>query len=162
MSITNKQMEHKSVEESLVLHILEIAAQMIRKGNTITEKVGMTTQQWIIMLYIYGDPNIPNIDKKLPNQTGVLASDIAEALNVSRPNITNIINSLVEKGFITQEADVTDRRRKLLKITTLGLNVLKQIEPSRHKANAVLFSKFSQESLKELLTSLQIILSGFQ
>ena len=152
-------MESKSVEESIVLHLLEVAAQMTKKGDILTNKVGITTQQWIIMLYIYGDPNIPNIETKLPNESGVLASDIADALNVSRPNITNIINNLVQKGLISQEFDVVDRRRKLLKITSQGMELLNTIEPFRRKANAILFSKFSQEQLGELLGDLQVVLS---
>lgn len=152
-------MENKTVEESLVLHLLEVAAQMTKKGDILTNKVGITTQQWIIMLYIYGDPNIPNIETKLSNQSGVLASDIADALNVSRPNITNIINGLVEKGLIIQESDATDRRRKLLKITTQGMETLETIEPFRRKANSMLFSKFSKEQLAELLEDLQVVLS---
>lgn len=152
-------MKHKSIEESVVLYLLEVAAQMSKKGDTITNRVGITTQQWLIMLYIYGDPNIPDIEKKLTNQTGVLASDIAEALNVSRPNITNIINSLVAKGLIAQECDSTDRRRKLLKISPLGLEIIEQIEPFRMKANAMLFSVFKKNELNELLSHLTVILS---
>ncbi|MCU0389607.1 MAG: MarR family transcriptional regulator [Thermoflexibacter sp.] len=152
-------MKSKTLEESIVLHILEVAAQMAQKGDIITNRVGITTQQWIVMLYIYGDPNIPNIDKKLTNETGVLASDIASALNVSRPNITNLVNSLVSKGLIYQEADAEDRRRKLLKISEQGLELLQQLEPFRRKANSMLFSKFTKEELSSILKDLQIILA---
>jgi DNA-binding MarR family transcriptional regulator len=152
-------MKSKTLEESIVLHILEVAAQMAQKGDIITNRVGITTQQWIVMLYIYGDPNIPNIDKKLTNETGVLASDIASALNVSRPNITNLVNSLVSKGLIYQEADAEDRRRKLLKISEQGLELLQQLEPFRRKANSMLFSKFTKEELSIILKDLQIILA---
>jgi DNA-binding MarR family transcriptional regulator len=152
-------MESKTVEESIVLHLLEVAAQMTKRGDIITNKVGITTQQWIIMLYIYGDPNIPTVESKLPNQSGVLASDIADALNVSRPNITNIITNLVQKGLILQESDAVDRRRKLLKITSQGMEVLETINPFRRKANAMLFSQFSEEQLIELLGNLEIVLS---
>jgi DNA-binding MarR family transcriptional regulator len=152
----------KSLQETLVLTILELAAQLSRRGDIISEKVGITTQQWIIMLYIYGDPNIPYIEKnnlvsKSENlgESGILASEIAEALNVSRPNITNIINSLVEKGLIEQHEDPNDRRRRRLRVTPKGIQLLEEIEPVRRHANIALFSKVAEKELRLMLTNMQ-------
>ncbi|MCS6969328.1 MAG: MarR family transcriptional regulator [Cytophagales bacterium] len=157
-------MQSPATEEKLVLTILELAAALNRRGDVISEQVGITTQQWIIMLYIYGDPNIPYIgkkysaDKHFQHNAGMLASDIAEALNVSRPNITNIINLLTAKELVEQQPDENDRRRKILRLTPKGIEVLKRIEPFRRKANLALFSALSKEQLEATLHNLEIIL----
>jgi DNA-binding MarR family transcriptional regulator len=157
-------MQIPAVEEKLVLTILELAAALNRRGDIISELVGITTQQWIIMLYIYGDPNIPYIgkqyaaDKHFQHNAGMLASDIAEALNVSRSNITNILNTLTAKELVEQTLDETDRRRKILRLTPKGIQVLKRIEPFRRKANAALFSVLEREKLQETLHNLEEIL----
>lgn len=157
-------MQSPATEEKLVLTILELAAALSRRGDIISEVVGITTQQWIILLYIYGDPNIPYIgkkysaDKHFQHNAGMLASDIAEALNVSRPNITNIVNLLTAKGLVEQTLDETDRRRKILRLTDKGIQILKRIEPFRRKANIALFSVLGQKRLEETLRNLEEIL----
>jgi DNA-binding MarR family transcriptional regulator len=157
-------MQSPAVEEKLVLTILELAAALSRRGDIISELVGITTQQWIIMLYIYGDPNIPYIgkrysaDKHFQHNSGMLASDIAEALNVSRPNITNILNLLTAKGLVEQTLDEADRRRKILRLTPKGIHILKRIEPFRRKANIALFSILSKEQLEATLHNLEELL----
>lgn len=157
-------MQSPAIEEKLVLTILELAAALNRRGDIISELVGITTQQWIIMLYIYGDPNIPYIgkkysaDKHFQHNAGMLASDIAEALNVSRPNITNILNLLTSKGLVEQTLDETDRRRKILRLTPRGIQILQRIEPFRRKANLALFSVLSKEKLEDTLHNLEELL----
>jgi DNA-binding MarR family transcriptional regulator len=147
-----------SVEDALVLTILELAAQLTQNGNLITEQVKLTTQQWLIMLYICRDPNIPFINQKTSHE-GVFASDIAEALNVSKPNITNLVGSLLEKDLVAQIDDNIDRRRKALVITSKGKQVLEQIETERIKANQSLFGQLNPQERQDMLKYLQLCLS---
>lgn len=102
---------------------------------------GVTTQQWLVMLHLAHDPNIPFIDENEPDDY-LTSSDLASAMNVSRPNITSIINSLMEKGMVEQRDDEYDRRVKRILLTPQGLRVLEEIQPIRQMANARLFSHF--------------------
>ncbi len=140
----------KSLEDSLVLGVLELAAQLTKNGNKITEPVGITTQQWLIMLYVGKDPNIPRFEQE-QNHEEVFASDIAEALNVSKPNITNLVNSLTSKGLIEQSKNPQDRRRKILEITPKGKEVLEAIETKRTQANEKLLADLSYRERQNLL-----------
>lgn len=147
----------KTVEDELVLSLLEVAAQLTKNGTIITQEVGLTTQQWLILLYICRDPNIPFLSKKSSGEE-IFASDIAEALNVSKPNITNLIGSLLEKELITQLENDTDRRKKSLAITKKGKETIEKIESKRNQANSRLFAKLGETDKIKMLEYLHFCL----
>lgn len=150
-------MRKETVEESLVLSIIELAAQMTKRGDLLTQELGITTQQWLILLYIYGDPNIPFLNSQRMKE-GVFAKDIADALDVSKPNIANLVNILSQKGLITQIEDPIDRRRKRLKITDKGIEVISCMEQKRQEANQALFASLDQNERLEMLQLLHACL----
>ncbi|WP_338793833.1 MarR family transcriptional regulator [Bernardetia sp. Wsw4-3y2] len=143
----------KTNNESIVLAIIEIAAQMLKKGSNLTNIIGLTTQQWMVLLYVQGDQNIPYAEERL-QQGGILASDIAEALNVSRPNITNLIQVLADKGLIKQDKDPKDKRRKVLVLTRKGKDAIGKVAPLRENANMRLLNDFTEEEKDDLLAKL--------
>ncbi len=143
----------KTNNESIVLAIIEIAAQMLKKGSNLTNIIGLTTQQWMVLLYVQGDQNIPYAEERL-QQGGILASDIAEALNVSRPNITNLIQVLADKGLIKQDKDPKDKRRKVLVLTRKGKDAIGKVAPLRENANMRLLHDFTEEEKDDLLAKL--------
>lgn len=147
----------KTNEESIVLAIIELAAQMLKKGANLTNIIGLTTQQWMVLLYIQGDTNIPYAEERL-QQGGILASDIAEALNVSRPNITNLLQVLSDKGLITQDKDPKDKRRKVLVLTRKGREAIGKVAPLRENANRRLLYDFTEEEKEDLLNKLMYCL----
>ena len=143
----------KLIEHTLVQYIIDLATNIKRNGSLVSSQIDLTTQQWMILLLLAGDPNHPymadGVNKKL------MASDIADALGVSRPNITNLINSLVDKGFVTQIDDGFDRRKKILNLTPAAFGVIGAIEPLRKDANKRLFGDFSEEEKELFLSFLQ-------
>lgn len=145
----SEQYISKSMEESLVFLLLNLANQMQRNGDVIADQVSLTTQQWLILLFIGGDPNIPRMEKMISDR-GFLASEIAESLGVSRPNITVLVNSLIRKGLVEQVADPEDRRRKRLRLTGKGWQIIHKMEPIRRRFNRALFSRLDHEDLEEL------------
>ena len=78
----------------------------------------------------------------------MLASEIANARGVSRPNISVLVAALLRKGLVQQHDDPVDRRRKYLSITDKGLRALEQIEPVRRQVNTNLFADFSAEEME--------------
>ncbi|WP_375563326.1 MarR family winged helix-turn-helix transcriptional regulator [Bernardetia sp. OM2101] len=143
----------KTNNESIVLAIMELAAQMLKKGSSLTNIIGLTTQQWMVLLYVQGDTNIPYAEERI-QEGGILASDIAEALNVSRPNITNLLQILADKGLITQDKDPKDKRRKVLVLTRKGRDAIAKVAPLRENANRRLLYDFSEEEKEDLLSKL--------
>lgn len=77
--------------------------------------------------------------------------DLSEAMSITRPNITPIIDELIAEGNVSREIDETDRRITRLVITEKGEQQLKQnlkeIKPRLEEYK----DRYTEEQL-ELLT----------
>lgn len=145
----------ESTEESLILTLLDLANHLTRNGERIARREGLTAQQWLLLLQIAGDPNFPNLGATAEAGSAVLASNIAAARGVSRPTISALVSSLVQKGLVSQEEDPGDRRQKALRATPAGLEVLARIQGPRHRANQELLADFDTPEIERVLRVLQ-------
>lgn len=134
----------KSLNASVIFHVIKFNETIRKNGDVLTKDFGITTQQWLIMLLLANDPNVIYLQEK-PQEKPLLAKELAEAMNVSRANITNLINVLLEKDMIKQSYDKQDRRRKRLILTPAGEAVIEKLEVTRHEGNEKLLAEFSKE-----------------
>lgn len=51
---------------------------------------------------------------------GITVSELLDILRITKQSLSRVLNALVERGFIKQEAGVTDRRQRLLHLTDEG------------------------------------------
>ncbi|MEM9685869.1 MAG: MarR family transcriptional regulator [Bacteroidota bacterium] len=123
-------MIEKSIEESIVLSIFDLSNQLKKIGDEVYQKVGLTTQQWFILMYLSNNPNLPFF-KREKHEKAIMASELATSLNVTRSNITNLISVLLDKGLVKQYEDGQDRRRKRLTLTQKGVALVHKMQPSR-------------------------------
>jgi len=145
----------ESTEESLILTLLDLANHLTRNGERIAQQEGLTAQQWLLLLQIAGDPNIPRLGAPAKAGSAVLASTIATARGVSRPTISALVSSLVFKGLVSQAEEPGDRRQKALRATPAGRAVLARIEPARHRANKELLAGFEPSEISLVLRILR-------
>jgi DNA-binding MarR family transcriptional regulator len=127
----------------------------------LTEKYGITTQQWIILLLLAKDPNIIYIQEH-PEKNNLQAKDLAEALNVSRANITNLLTILIQKNLVQQVSDGIDKRNKIITLTRQGEKVIDEMEVPRKKRNDYLFRNFSKEQKNSFIDFIQSSLHTLQ
>ena len=150
----------ESTEESLILTLLDLANHLTRNGERLAREEGLTAQQWLLLLQIAGDPNFPNLGAAADCGTAVLASNIAAARGVSRPTISALVSSLVQKGLVSQAEDPGDRRQKALRATSAGLAILDRIEPVRRQANKELLAYFEPSEISQALRLLRSCLDS--
>jgi DNA-binding MarR family transcriptional regulator len=136
-------MINKNIESEIVFHIIQVADELRRKGDNITSKAGITTQQWLILLHLANDPNIYYLQKSNRHQH-MLAKELAESFNISRAGITNLINVLLRKKLVKQDEDSKDKRKKRLTLTEEGWAIIKELEPVRWQFNNRLFRDISE------------------
>lgn len=92
-------------------------------------------------------------------------SNIAKALCISKPNMTPIIDKLLEEGFVTRSEDPNDRRILRIEITQKAMDIFKT---KRHLAIASLQATLStleeedQNTLKEILPKFNDIISKLE
>jgi DNA-binding MarR family transcriptional regulator len=141
----------KRNEESLLLRMILIGERLRRRRKTICKKLEISTQQWLILLHTARDPNIPFIDFN-EHKKDMLPKEIASTLGTSRPNVTVLINGLIEKELINEVQDQLDKRQKRLKLTEKGMDLLTKLQLKRENLNTQLFQDFSQEEMLRALS----------
>jgi DNA-binding MarR family transcriptional regulator len=62
------------------------------------------------------------------NQGKTVPSQISEVMGVSSARIATALNSLEEKGFITREIDIEDRRKIIVRLTQKGTDHVEEWE----------------------------------
>lgn len=147
----------KSLNASVIFHIIKFSETIRKHGDVMTHQYGITTQQWLILLLLAKDPNIIYL-KENPQQKPMLAKELAEAMNVSRANITNLLNVLLRKKLIKQVADGDDKRRKRLILTPEGERIVLALEEPRQKRNNRLFAGVSKEEKESFIAFIQTLL----
>ena len=161
MSQTNKNEDQlppqqvlieKRMEETLILTLITLGDRLKKRRDIISQELGISTQQWLVLLHLANDPNIPYLQRN-PQNKALMASEIAESLDSSRPNVSNILNILLEKGLIVQIEDEEDRRRKRLELSERGAELVGRLQPERRSLNEMLFSQLS-DAEKELFLNL--------
>lgn len=150
-------MIEKRLEESIILHLIALGDALKRRRDQISQGLGITTQQWLIMLYLAKDPNLPFFENGQHDQK-VLAAEISRAINVSRPNVTNLISALLDKGLAIQTEDKEDRRRKRLALSPEGFRLLETLQPFRKKLNEQLFEDLTIDEREVFLQLIDICL----
>ena len=84
-------------------------------------------------------------------------TEIGEWLYISKPNVTTLIDKLIEKGFTERLHDKQDRRIIKIKVTKKGLAF---IEKSKKEFSVQVKKKLltlSEEELNKLIVSFQTI-----
>jgi DNA-binding MarR family transcriptional regulator len=151
----------KRLEESLLLRMILVGDRLKRRRDIISQKIGISTQQWLILLHIARDPNIPFIINE-DHKKDRMPNEIAATLGTSRPNVTVLMNGLLEKGLINEEKDPDDKRRKRLTLTSSGLALLDSLQAKREKLNSDLFAGFSKEEMEKTIDFLEKFIQNIE
>lgn len=79
---------------------------------------------------------------------------LAAALRVSPPNVTGIVDRMLEQGLISREENPQNRRMQLLKLTTRGGNLLTELYERGDTKLTEILSLLSLEDLSILAQGL--------
>jgi DNA-binding MarR family transcriptional regulator len=87
------------------------------------EPFGITMMQWLLLVTVNKGPN-----------SGMRMTELSEQLDVTMPQITALMNDLVELKLAKQKINSSDRRSRRLSVTTAGKKRLDEIDESIDKA----------------------------
>jgi DNA-binding MarR family transcriptional regulator len=88
------------------------------------------------------------------------AGDLCASLAQSPANLTRIGDALVERGYVSRDPDLTDRRRMLLTLLPEGERMLREMLPEVSAQFGALFEGFSRSEKTQLLVGLKKLLAG--
>ncbi len=154
-------MIRKRPEESLLLRMILVGDRLKRRRDIISQNLGISTQQWLILLHVARDPNIPFFDSR-GHVKDLMPKEIAQTLGTSRPNVTVLVNGLINKGLLAEVADTEDKRRKRLTLTPLGAQLLQDLQQKREELNSELFKDLTQEEMWQLIAAIEKIMIQIQ
>lgn len=147
-------MIEKTLDTSILLGLYETAMLLIKENVEFVSKQGLTNQQWVILIHLAKDPNLPYLIRE-QHTLPLMASELAESLGVTRSNITNLLTILMEKDLINQIEDKEDRRKKRLVLTSKGEDLIKKMQPDRKKSNASMLNGLSVQEKEIFLGYIQ-------
>ena len=80
-------------------------------------------------------------------QSAVRVSDVATAMNSTRPSITRIVSELEAAGLLTKTRNENDRRVQEIAPTELGREMYQELVVDYHTHLAELFSAISEKDM---------------
>lgn len=133
-------------EREIVSKIFKLDNMLRRRGNRIAGRFDATQQQLEVLEIL---------DEASAN--GLPLSELGKSLDVTKGNITGLIDRMERDGLAKRKDDPRDRRVILAVITPKGKAVLKKVQPFKDDWNSMLFQSFSfkeKSELDDLLTRL--------
>lgn len=90
-------------------------------------------------------------DNTVSSGNNVGISDVREYLSVSKPAVSQILNSLEKKGFILRDIDKRNRRNLIVTLTDAGRTVLEsEFEKFNNKLKQII-SFLGEEDVKKMI-----------
>ncbi len=92
---------------------------------------------------------------------GASLSDLASYIGLTLPSMSKLVDGLVSRRLITRTAHSADRRRICLSLTPLGREELRAAHRSTERYLADRMSKLSEDELRNLAGSMQVLKALF-
>lgn len=127
-------------------HVLKVLRKIIRavdvQSKQLVKEYGLTGPQILIL-------------KELHTEKNVTVGEIAANVDLSQPTVTNILDRLENRGFISRSRSNVDKRRVNIKIEEKGLRIL-DMNPSLLQEHFVRrFKELPDWEQSAILSSLQ-------
>lgn len=90
---------------------------------------------------------------------GIRQYQLADAMDIERPNLVVIVDELEQRGFIVRDKVPTDRRAYALQPTLAGKRLYKKATKSVTEHEQILFKDISQADRKKVVTTLSQLLN---
>ena len=131
------------MDESIINSIFKLDNMLRRMGNRIAGVLGATQQQWAVLAILAEG-----------SASGLPLSELGKSLDVTKGNITGLIDRMERDGLAKRKDDPKDRRVIRAVITPRGRKILRDIQPVKDQWGQRLFQGFSAKDKKELASLL--------
>jgi len=82
---------------------------------------------------------------------GISAKELAERSGVTPGAISQFVDTLVERGLVSREGDLNDRRIVRLKLTELAKNQFEKFRQEHLKSMVKIFEALNDDEIKQLI-----------
>ena len=101
--------------------------------------------------------------KNVEANDGICQNELAFFAKRDKSSLTRMINTLINKGYITKRSSKEDKRKNNIHITIKGEEILKKAIPHFHKMAMTIEKNLTQEEIvfaKNILKKIQINVNG--
>lgn len=105
-------------------------------------------------------PNLYSILTLLEANGACRLSDIGSALGILQTNLVKRVDELVDRGYVTRQADPVDRRAKALVLTPAGRDFVRRLHAIHDEWETALVARLGTEDHGKLIELLQKLLFG--
>jgi Transcriptional regulators len=81
---------------------------------------------------------------------GICNTDIQEELQVTKSAVSQMLDSLVEKGYVERKLDSNDRRRMCVTITPSGKEILKRFNVRANRIAEDVSARMGEEKVQQM------------
>ena len=110
---------------------------LVRNNFYRQTQVPILVNQFVVLMALINDPSAS-------------ISEISRTLNISKQQMTTIIDKLVKSGLAQRHPDINDRRRTVITITDAGMAILDQQKDTVHLMFHERISRLSPEEIGQL------------
>jgi DNA-binding MarR family transcriptional regulator len=138
-----KETEAKKLEDIMV-SFRRMLIEELRKD--LNDTIKCTTVQWEAMRFI--------TDEKEPTM-----KDIADALSITPPSATSLINHLLQKGLVKRKVDISDRRAIRIIPTQKTQELLQLVSVKKQNIFNTMLMRLTKKQREELINILTILIN---
>ncbi len=84
-------------------------------------------------------------------------SDISERFDITNAAASQLVDKLVQAGYLERDEDPSDRRAKVLVLSSKGANLLQQGKNERHRWMDELTKNLSADEQRKIIEALDIL-----
>lgn len=82
-------------------------------------------------------------------------AEMVANLHITKPAISQIMNSLEKRGYIERKKDKVDRRKVVVILTQDGMNVLNKSKEQVDKIFEEIISRFGEDNTKQMISLIE-------
>lgn len=134
-----RQSRFSSVFQQAVLSVLVAAEEINGKNEHLCEKHGITLQQYNVLRILCG-----------VHPGGHPRCEIGDRMIQRAPDVTRLINRLVDQGLAVRGKSKDDGRLSFTFITKKGIDLITAIEPELNRVEREVSGTLTKEQAKQL------------
>ena len=141
------------VANRVFFRLYQASNLMHKQGTRYVGSFGTTTQQWAVL---------GALARPLVQNDGMTVKDLIEFLDVSRQNLTIILDRLEARDWIKRVKDKDDGRSRRIRLTNTGMSIwagMQEPIEAFYSAALTTFSQDDQVALYRLLDRLKTALT---
>ena len=135
-----------SARSEALVGILRTAAVLDHAINEALKPLGLTATQHNVLRILRG-----------AGESGLCGREVGERLIARVPDVSRLLDRLVETGLVARERDLEDRRHVTARITDAGRRLLDQVDPVIEEVEDRFTGRLAPETLGGLIDALDTI-----